>query len=161
MSSSYVAESALNLHFTEPDPLSLFFKTTLSRAREMGLKAWLLHFEHFGCIRSPLRQSVQELSASNSVPQFLHFHFIGSHPLVNFIVIARQVFIRTSALVIVRMNRLSEEKDKKTAFIIERFIWMFGCTPDERSDENREWMREKGYNIKDRHKRGRWGKRGR
>jgi len=72
------------------------------------------------------------------------------------------VFIRTFAFVIVRVNRLSEEKEKKssTDFIIERFVELNGRTPDEMSDENLKWMREHGYRIKKRHKRGRRRTRG-
>jgi len=66
-----------------------------------------------------------------------------------------QAFKGTFALVIVRMNKLSEEKEKKsiTAFIIEKSIELLGCTPDEKSDENLKWMCENGYGIKQVHKR--------
>jgi len=55
------------------------------------------------------------------------------------------------------VNRLIEEKGKKsiTASIIEKSIELFGCTPDEKSDENLKWMLENGYRIKQMHKRGR------
>ena len=67
------------------------------------------------------------------------------------------MFIRTFAFVIVRVNGLSEEKEKKsiTAFVIERSVELLGCTPDEKSDENLKWMRENGYRIQRVHKRGR------
>jgi len=53
-----------------------------------------------------------------------------------------------------RVNGLSMKKSF-TDLVIERSIESFGCTPDERSDENLKWMRENGYRIKQVHRRKR------
>jgi hypothetical protein len=56
-----------------------------------------------------------------------------------------------------RVNLLGIAKDSKslTDLVIERSIELLGCTPDERSDENRKWMQKNGYEIKHVHKRDR------
>ena len=44
-------------------------------------------------------------------------------------------------------NRLSVDKKKKssTDIVIENSVRLYGFTPDERSDENQNWMLENGY----------------
>ena len=58
--------------------------------------------------------------------------------------LGRLLFVTT------RVNGLGVKKREKsvTDLVIERSIELFGCTPDERSDENLKWMRENGYRIK-------------
>jgi hypothetical protein len=45
------------------------------------------------------------------------------------------------------VSRLGIEKKKKslTDLVIERSVELYGFTPDERSDENLNWMLENGY----------------
>ena len=62
-----------------------------------------------------------------------------------------------------RVSRLGSEKGKRssTDLVIERSVELYGFTPDEKSDENLEWMRKNGYlseRVK-RHKRGTRGRR--
>ena len=74
----------------------------------------------------------------------------------------RYRFIRMSASVLVRVNALNEDKEKKSSkdLVIERSVELFGFTPNEKSDENLKWMRENGYRVK-KVKRRRRGSRGR
>ena len=55
------------------------------------------------------------------------------------------------------MSRLDIEKEKKSHIerLNERAIEMLGLTLEEKSDENRKWMQEKGYQIKVKRKKGR------
>ena len=61
------------------------------------------------------------------------------------------------------MSRLGVEKEKKslTDLVIGKFIELYGFTPDERSDENLNWMLENGYLSRQaqRHRRGTRGRR--
>ncbi len=54
---------------------------------------------------------------------------------------------------------VSESVKKVTDLIIERSVELYGFSPDERSDENEEWMRRNGYLGKKRVKRGIRGRR--
>jgi hypothetical protein len=54
------------------------------------------------------------------------------------------------------------EKDKNSSdLIIEKSVELYGYTPEEKSDENLEWMRKNGYVIKrvEKHRRGTRGRR--
>ena len=55
------------------------------------------------------------------------------------------------------MSKLDKEKEEKsfTELINERAIEMLGLTLEEKSDENRKWMHENGYQIKVKRNRGR------
>ena len=60
------------------------------------------------------------------------------------------------------MNGLGSDKGKKssTDLVIERSVELYGFTPDEKSNENLEWMRKNGYlseRVK-RHQRGTHGR---
>ena len=58
---------------------------------------------------------------------------------------------------------MSEEKDKKslTDKVIEKSVRLYDFTPNERSDENLDWMVKNGYISKQtqKHKRGTRGRR--
>jgi len=59
-----------------------------------------------------------------------------------------------------RVNNLDSEKGKKaTDLVIKRSKELFGFTPEEKSDENMEWMLRNGYIKEKRHKRGTRGRR--
>ena len=62
-----------------------------------------------------------------------------------------------------RVNALNEDKGKKrsTDLVIERPVELFGFTPDEKSDENMNWMRKNGFSVNQatRYKRGTRGRR--
>ncbi len=60
-----------------------------------------------------------------------------------------------------RVNGLNPEKDKKnsTDQVIKRSKELYGYTPEEKSDQNMEWMVENGYLQKKRHRRGTRGRR--
>ena len=60
-----------------------------------------------------------------------------------------------------RVNDLISENEKKnsTDQVIKRSKELYGYTPEEKSDENMEWMLENGYLQKKRHKRGTRGRR--
>ena len=60
-----------------------------------------------------------------------------------------------------RMTTLTPEKDSKnsTDKVIKRSKELYGYTPEEKSDENMEWMLQNGYLQKKRHKRGTRGRR--
>jgi hypothetical protein len=59
--------------------------------------------------------------------------------------------------------QLDEEKQKKslTDLVIERSVELYGFTPDEKSDENMNWMRKNGFSFNQttRYKRGTRGRR--
>jgi len=59
------------------------------------------------------------------------------------------------------MNNLNSEKGKKntTDLIIKRSKQIYGYTPEEKSDENMEWMVHNGYIKEKRHKPGTRGRR--
>ena len=60
-----------------------------------------------------------------------------------------------------RVNGLISEKGKKnsTDQVIKRSKELYGYTPEEKSDENMEWMLQNGYLQKKRHRRGTRGRR--
>ena len=60
------------------------------------------------------------------------------------------------------MNGLGSEKGKRssTDLVIEKSVELYGFTPDEKSNENLEWMRKNGY-LSERVKRHKRGTRGR
>jgi len=60
-----------------------------------------------------------------------------------------------------RVNGLNPPKDSKnsTDNVIKRSKELYGYTPEEKSDENMEWMLANGYLQKKRHKRGTRGRR--
>jgi len=47
------------------------------------------------------------------------------------------------------MSWLSEKRTEKSFSdrVIEKSVELFGFTPNEKSDENREWMSEHGYLV--------------
>ena len=59
------------------------------------------------------------------------------------------------------MNALSSIKIKKrtTDLVIKRSKELYGYTPEEKSNENIEWMLQNGYMKDKRHKRGTRGRR--
>ncbi len=59
------------------------------------------------------------------------------------------------------MNDLISEKDEKnsTDQVIKRSKELYGYTPEEKSDENMEWMIQNGYLQKKRNRRGTRGRR--
>jgi hypothetical protein len=58
------------------------------------------------------------------------------------------------------VDNLTSDSGKKTVRdqVIKRSMELYGYTPEEKSDENAEWMRRNGYFGKRRYK---WGIRGR
>lgn len=60
-----------------------------------------------------------------------------------------------------RVNGLISEKgsENSTDQVIKRSKEIYGYTPEEKSDENMEWMLANGYLQKKRHKRGTRGRR--
>jgi len=59
-----------------------------------------------------------------------------------------------------RVNSLDSEKGKKaTDLVIKRSKELFGYTPEEKSNQNMEWMLRNGYLKEKRHKRGARGRR--
>jgi len=60
-----------------------------------------------------------------------------------------------------RVNSLNSEKGKKNAtdLVIKRSKEIFGYTPEEKSDENIEWMLRNGYIKEKKYKRGTRGRR--
>jgi len=60
-----------------------------------------------------------------------------------------------------RVNSLSSEKGKEnsTNLVIKRSKELYGYTPEEKSDENMEWMLRNGYIKEKRYKRGTRGRR--
>jgi hypothetical protein len=60
-----------------------------------------------------------------------------------------------------RVNPLTQEKDNKnsTDLVIKRSKELYGYTPEEKSDQNMEWMLQNGYLKKKRNKRGTRGRR--
>lgn len=59
------------------------------------------------------------------------------------------------------MNDLISENDEKnsTDQVIKRSKELYGYTPEQKSDENMEWMIQNGYLQKKRNKRGKRGRR--
>jgi len=59
------------------------------------------------------------------------------------------------------VNDLISENDKKnsTDQVIKRSKELYGYTPEQKSDENMEWMIQNGYLQKKRNKRGKRGRR--
>jgi len=59
------------------------------------------------------------------------------------------------------VNDLISENDKKnsTDQVIKRSKELYGYTPEQKSDENMEWMIQNGYLQKKRNKRGTRGRR--
>jgi hypothetical protein len=60
-----------------------------------------------------------------------------------------------------RVTILISENEKKnsTDNVIKRSKELYGYTPEEKSDQNMEWMLQNGYLKKKRHKRGTRGRR--
>jgi hypothetical protein len=60
-----------------------------------------------------------------------------------------------------RVNALSSVKGKgsSTDYVIKRSKELYGYTPEEKSDENMEWMLQNGYIKEKRHRRGIRGRR--
>lgn len=60
-----------------------------------------------------------------------------------------------------RVTVLISENEKKnsTDNVIKRSKELYGYTPEEKSDQNMEWMLQNGYLKKKRHKRGTRGRR--
>ena len=60
-----------------------------------------------------------------------------------------------------RVTPLTQEKDSKnsTDLVIKRSKELYGYTPEEKSDQNMEWMLQNGYLKKKRNKRGTRGRR--
>lgn len=60
-----------------------------------------------------------------------------------------------------RVTVLIPENEKKnsTDNVIKRSKELYGYTPEEKSDQNMEWMLQNGYLQKKRHKRGTRGRR--
>ena len=57
-----------------------------------------------------------------------------------------------------RVNLLISESKKKTDLIIERSKMLYGYTPEEKTKENLEWMRVRGYLTTKRNRVGKPGK---
>ena len=72
------------------------------------------------------------------------------------------MLISTVSLISTRVNSLNSEKGKKnnTDLVIKRSKELYGYTPEEKSDENIEWMLRNGY-IKEKKKKYKRGTRGR
>ena len=64
-------------------------------------------------------------------------------------------------MIIMRVNALSAVKTKKSSTdrVIARSKDLYGFTPEEKSDENMEWMLQNGYIQEKRHRRGVRGRR--
>jgi len=71
------------------------------------------------------------------------------------------LFISTVSMISTRVNSLNSEKGKKnsTDLVIKRSKELYGYTPEEKSDENMEWMLRNGYLKEKRYKRGTRGRR--
>jgi len=71
------------------------------------------------------------------------------------------MLISTVSMIPTRVNSLISEKGKKnsTDLVIKRSKELYGYTPEEKSDENIEWMLRNGYIKAKRHKRGARGRR--
>ena len=74
---------------------------------------------------------------------------------------ARIPFISTASMISTRVNSLNSEKEEKNAMdlVIKRSKELYGYTPEEKSDENIEWMLRNGYIKEKRRKRGTRGRR--
>ena len=66
------------------------------------------------------------------------------------------MLISTVYMIPTRVNSLNSEKGKKnnTDLVIKRSKELYGYTPEEKSDENIEWMLRNGYIKAKRNKRG-------
>jgi hypothetical protein len=64
-------------------------------------------------------------------------------------------------MIFTRVNTLSSGKGKgsSTDLVIKRSKELYGYTPEEKSDENMEWMLQNGYIQEKRHRRGTRGRR--
>jgi len=64
-------------------------------------------------------------------------------------------------MVCMRVNSLISEKGKKnnTDLVIKKSMELFGYTPEEKSNENIEWMLRNGYIKEKKSKRGTRGRR--
>ena len=64
-------------------------------------------------------------------------------------------------MVCMRVNSLISEKGKKnnTDLVIKKSMELFGYTPEEKSNENIEWMLRNGYIKENTSKRGTRGRR--
>ena len=64
-------------------------------------------------------------------------------------------------MIFMRVNSLNSEKERKLAtdLLIKRSKELYGFTPDEKSDENVEWMLRNGYLKAKKYKRGTRGRR--
>jgi hypothetical protein len=51
------------------------------------------------------------------------------------------------------------QRKKSSEIVIEKSVKLYGFTPEEKSNENRKWMRKNGYDIKQVQKRGNRGRR--
>jgi len=69
------------------------------------------------------------------------------------------VYMEREPVVYTRVNGLSSEKGKSTDLVIKRSKELYGFTPEEKSDENMEWMLRNGYIKEKRHRRGIRGRR--
>jgi hypothetical protein len=70
-------------------------------------------------------------------------------------------FISTPPMIFTRVTVLISENENKnsTDNVIKRSKELYGYTPEEKSDQNMEWMLQNGYLQKKRHKRGTRGRR--
>ena len=68
----------------------------------------------------------------------------------------RIILISTVPMIPMRVNSLNSEKGKNnnTDLVIKRSKELYGYTPEEKSDENIEWMLRNGYIKEKRNKRG-------
>ena len=71
------------------------------------------------------------------------------------------MLISTPPMVCMRVNSLISEKGKKnnTDLVIKKSMELFGYTPEEKSNENIEWMLRNGYIKEKKSKRGTRGRR--
>ena len=74
---------------------------------------------------------------------------------------ARIPFISTVSMISTRVNGLNSEKGETntTDLVIKRSKELYGYTPEEKSDENIEWMLRNGYLKEKKNKRGTRGRR--
>ena len=70
-------------------------------------------------------------------------------------------FISTVSMISTRVNSLTSEKGETntTDLVIKRSKELYGYTPEEKSDENIEWMLRNGYLKEKKNKRGTRGRR--
>ena len=73
----------------------------------------------------------------------------------------RITLISTVSMLSTRVNGLNSEKGETTTtdLVIKRSKELYGYTPEEKSDENIEWMLRNGYLKEKKNKRGTRGRR--